>query len=170
MELVSSDTNVWIDFGAISRLHLPFLLPFTYIMYRESIETELLSPLGFRDDLLASGLLGVDITIEEFFFAERLGDMYPKLSVQDRIALAIAKQRSIILMTGDKALRKAAASEGVPVIGTLGVLDKLYEGNYISVDEYGFCLNALLEHCGMEVRLPQSELKSRIECLETSLK
>lgn len=125
MELVSSDTNVWIDFGAISRLHLPFLLLFTYIMYRESIDTELLSPLGFRDDLLASGLLGVDITIEEFFFAERLGNMYPKLSVQDRIALAI---------------------------------------------EYGFCLNALLEHCGMEVRLPQNELKSRIECLGISLK
>lgn len=40
MEYISSDTNVWIDFSVISRLDLPFLLPYTYIMYTESIENE----------------------------------------------------------------------------------------------------------------------------------
>lgn len=35
MEFVSSDTNVWIDFQVIARLQLPFLLPYTYIMYTE---------------------------------------------------------------------------------------------------------------------------------------
>ena len=52
MEFVSSDTNVWIDFQVIARLKLPFLLPYTYIMYTESIDSELLSPLGFRENLL----------------------------------------------------------------------------------------------------------------------
>ena len=33
MEYISSDTNVWIDFNIISRMNLPFLLPYTYIMY-----------------------------------------------------------------------------------------------------------------------------------------
>lgn len=37
MEFVSSDTNVWIDFQVIARLQLPFLLPYTYIMYTESM-------------------------------------------------------------------------------------------------------------------------------------
>lgn len=98
MEFVSSDTNVWIDFQVIARLQLPFLLPYTYIMYTESIDSELLSPSGFREDLLEEGLVGVDITIEEFLLADSLGNIYPKLSIQDRIALAIAKQRNIVLL------------------------------------------------------------------------
>lgn len=52
--------------------------------------------------------------------------LYPKLSIQDRIALAIAKQRNIVLLPGDMALRKAATKEGVSIMGTLGVLGRLY--------------------------------------------
>lgn len=53
-------------------------------------------------------------------------NIYPKLSIQDRIALAIAKQRNIVLLPGDMALRKAATKEGVSIMGTLGVLGRLY--------------------------------------------
>ena len=84
MEFIGSDTNVWIDFRAISQLSLPFRLPYTYIMYLESITSELLSPAGFQDELMAAGLVGVDITIEEFELAEAWGNVYLKLSVQDR--------------------------------------------------------------------------------------
>ena len=101
MEYISSDTNVWIDFNIISRMNLPFLLPYTYIMYTESMESELLNPEGFKDLLAEAGLVGVDITIEEFLLAQSWGPLYPKLSIQDRIALAIAKQRDITLLTGD---------------------------------------------------------------------
>ena len=163
MEFVSSDTNVWIDFLVIARLQLPFLLPYTYIMYTESIDSELLSPSGFREDLLEAGLVGVDITIEEFLLADSWGNIYPKLSIQDRIALAIAKRRNIVLLTGDMALRKAATEEGVSIMGTLGVLDQLYEGSYITSDEYEYCLSEFLKRNGGEVRLPNSELKKRIE-------
>lgn len=168
MKFISSDTNVWIDFQVIKRLQLPFLLPYTYIMYTESIESELLSPLGFRDDLIEAGLVGVDITIEEFFLADSMGNEYPRLSIQDRIALAIAKQRKIVLLTGDKALRKAAVKEGVSIIGTVGILDKLYDEGYIIKDEFEYCLSELLKHNGVEVRLPSSELKRRLEELKHS--
>lgn len=47
------------------------------------------------------------------------------------LALAIAKCRRIILLTGDWALRKAAKEEGVSVMGTIGILDRLYDGAYI---------------------------------------
>ena len=98
MEFISSDTNVWVDFRVISRIELPFRLPYTYIMYTESITSELLTPVGFREELTAAGLVGVDLTIEEFFLAESWGRIYPRLSVQDRIALAIAKERKILEM------------------------------------------------------------------------
>lgn len=91
MEYISSDTNVWIDFNIISRMNLPFLLPYTYIMYTESMESELLNPEGFKDQLAEAGLVGVDITIEEFLLAQSWGPLYPKLSIQDRIALAHCK-------------------------------------------------------------------------------
>lgn len=166
MEFISSDTNVWIDFRVISRLSLPFRLPYTYIMYKESITSELLTPEGFQQELTDAGLVNVDITIEEFMLAESWGNIYPKLSVQDRIALAIAKEQKIVLLTGDKALRKAAEKEGVSVLGTIGVLDKLFEGAYIEREEYEYCLSELLKHNGGEIRLPASELKKRLNRLK----
>ena len=165
MEYISSDTNVWIDFQVIERLHLPFLLPYTYIMYKESIDYELLFPSGFRETLIDAGLIGVDMTIEEFSLAELWGNKYPRLSTQDRIALAIAKQRNITLLTGDKALRKAAIQENVAIIGTLGVLDMLFDGNYIDAFECKYCITKLLEHNGVEVRLPVNELRRRLNML-----
>ena len=77
MEYISSDTNVWIDFNIISRMNLPFLLPYTYIMYTESMESELLNPEGFKDQLAEAGLVGVDITIEEFLLASLGGHYIP---------------------------------------------------------------------------------------------
>lgn len=137
-------------------------------MYVESIDSELLTPEGFRENLLDAGLIAVDITIEEFLIADSWGNKYPKLSIQDRIALAIAKERNIILLTGDMALRKAASVENVRVIGTLGVLDMLYCGNHISSEEYGYCLTELQKHNGIEVRLPKAELIKRLESLKNS--
>ena len=85
------------------------------------------------------------------------------MSIQDRIALAIARNRKIVLLTGDKALRTAAMLEGVPIMGTLGVLDQLFKGNYISDAEYESCLKELEKHNGGEVRLPHGEIKRRLE-------
>lgn len=163
MEFISSDTNVWIDFKTISRINLPFRLPYTYIMYKESMEEELLSPGGLKEELETAGLIGVDITIEEFMMADRWGQIYKRLSVQDRIALAIAKYRNIILLTGDKALREAAEKEDVRIMGTLGILDELYEGCYVTYDEYMYCLRELEKHNGREIRLPKVEIRKRIE-------
>ena len=124
-------------------------------------------PSGFREDLLEAGLVGVDITIEEFSLADSWENIYPKLSIQDRIALAIAKQRNIVLLPGDMALRKAATKEGVSIMGTLGVLGRLYEGSYITSDEYEYCLSEFLRRNDGVVRLPNSELKKRLAGLKS---
>lgn len=66
-------------------------------------------------------------------------------------------------MTGDGPLRKAAEQENVFVIGTIGVLDRLYEGQYIVQEEYVWCLEELLKNNGQKVRLPEKELQKRVD-------
>lgn len=164
MKYISSDTNIWLDFETISRIDLPFRLPCTYIMYREALEEEVISPPNLLEKLMNKGLEAVELTTEEFFYAAECVEKYVKISRYDSTALAIAKHRGIPLLTGDNALRKAAIKEGVEVIGSIGVIDKLYEGNYINTPEYKYCLEQLLEH--KERRLPEEEIKKRLEALK----
>ena len=156
MEYISSDTNVWLDFATINRLEIPFKLPYTYIMNEDAITDELLSPKELRDNLVGLGLQAVELS-------EEYNAKYTKPSLYDCVALAIAKVRGITLMTGDGPLRKAAEQEGVAVVGTIGVLDRLYEGEYIEGEEYVYCLKALLENNGQKVRLPEKELQKRVD-------
>lgn len=163
MEYISSDTNVWLDFATINKLEIPFKLPYTYIMNEDAIADELLSPKGLTENLVELGLLSVELSEEEFYLAEKYSAKYSKPSLYDCVALAIAKVRGITLMTGDGALRRAAEHEGVAVIGTIGVLDQLYEGKYIAKEEYIYCLQSLLENNGQKVRLPEKELQKRVD-------
>lgn len=135
MEYISSDTNVWLDFATINRLEFPFKLPYTYIMNEDAIEDELLSPKELRETLVGLGLKAVELSEEEFYLAEEYNAKYQKPSLYDCVALAIAKVRGITWMTGDGPLRKAAEQENVDVIGTIGVLDRLYEEQYIKKED-----------------------------------
>lgn len=164
MKFISSDTNIWLDFHTISQIELPFRLPYTYIMYNEALREEIIDPPELLVELQGNGLIGVDITIEEFTCALALGNKYVKLSGYDRIALAIAKTRNIPLLSGDNPLRKAAAKEGVEVFGTIGILDRLYKSGLISKLEYNFCLESFLEHA--ERRLPVEEIQKRLDSLQ----
>ena len=162
MKFISSDTNIWIDFSAINKLDLPFRLPYTYIMNDDAIEDELLNPPYLKDNLLRLGLKKVELDFMELQLADSYGQKYKKLSIYDRIALAIAKNRKITLLTGDRRLRNAAKIESVEVIGTLGILDKLYISNLITDEEYDDCLTKLKEKNGKEVRLPMNEIEERL--------
>lgn len=162
MGYISSDINVWLDLEVINRLALPFQLPYTYLMNQDVIEDELLSPSILKTALIDFGLVAVELTTEEFYLAEEYNAKYTKPSVYDCIALAIAKVRGIILMSGDGPLRKAAKQENVKVIGTIGVLDKLYDEKYIDETEYRYCISELLKNNGGKVRLPEVELKTRL--------
>lgn len=166
MEYISSDTNIWLDFVTINRLEIPFKLPYTYIMNDDAIEDELLSPKELRENLVGLGLQAVELTEEEFYLAEEFNQKYAKTSLYDCVALAIAKVRGITLMTGDGPLRKAAEQEHVQVMGTIGVLDQLYNGNYIDKEEYTCCVKDLLDNNGNKVRLPESELLKRVDSVD----
>ncbi len=165
MQFISSDTSVWIDFAVIHRIQLPFRLPYTYIMSKDAIEDEILSPPGLGEELKSCGLVPVNISIEEFLLAQQYGFRYTRLSKYDRIALAIAKTRKIILLTGDGALRKAASQEEVNIIGTLGILDRLRSEGMIEDEELRYCLEQLNAKNGGMVRLPKAEIDKRLNAL-----
>ena len=71
MQLISSDTSVWIDFSIVGYLYAPFLLNdhFTFLLSGDTIDAELLSPPQLRADLLNYGLQRTDLTDEEFNLA-----------------------------------------------------------------------------------------------------
>ena len=166
MEYISSDTNVWLDFVIIDRLEYPFRLPYTYVMNSDAVHDELLSPPKLGEILKNLGLEEIELTTEEFFLAAEYMGKYAKPSQYDCIALAIAKVRGIKLLTGDKALRDAAKNEGVTVIGTIGILDLLYNELLIEKHEYSYCLKELQKHNGGKIRLPEAELRKRIDLLQ----
>lgn len=159
-ELISSDTNVWLDFEAVSRIEFPFRLSVKYIMYYEALQEEIKEPEWLLSELRKRGLEGVDLSEDEFFYADRITEKYRQLSTYDRTALAIAKHRQITLLTGDNNLRKAAKAEGVVVIGTIGLMDRLLSEGCISREEYKKCLTDMKNHPGR--RLPIEIIDERI--------
>ena len=163
MEYISSDANIWLDFNTISRIDIPFRLRCTYLMYKEALRKEIINPPELLPELQERGLVGVELNIEEFYYADELSQKYKKLSGYDRTALAIAKYRKIPLLTGDEALRKAAKKEKVQVFGTIGLIDKLYDEALIDDAEFLYCLESFLDH--KERRLPVEELQKRINSL-----
>ena len=165
MQLISSDTNIWIDFYTIKQLELPFRLPYKYIMSEDAIKDELISPPDLSSKLISCGLMPIEITIDEFFLAESYTNYYKKLSKYDRIALSIAKERNILLLTGDSALRKAALQEKVRFMGTLGIFDELWRQNLIDKNDYMSCLQQLLNNLGNFIRLPKDEIILRLKNL-----
>lgn len=169
MEYICSDTNVWIDYSYIKKLDIPFRLECTYIMHQDAIEDEIKQPVDLKDQLIKLGLVAVELTTEEFFYADSLGEKYRRLSKHDRTALAIAAHRDLILLTGDRNLRKAAEMEGVRVLGTIGLLDRLLATLSISLEEYCECLKLFHENNGIKIRLPEEELEKRLQFIRNEM-
>ena len=162
MEYISSDTNIWIDFSTVNALEFPFRLDCTYLMSSDALEDEWCSPKGRGTELTDLGLQAVEITTEEFYYADEIHTRNPKLSVYDTFALAIAKFRQIVLLTGDGRLRKTAVAEGVTVRGTLWIFDELLRCGKISEDEYREFMLELKRQNNSTVRLPEAEIDKRI--------
>ena len=163
MEFISSDTNVWFDYYAISTLELPFRLDCTYIIFYETLREEIVDPPELISKLRNLGLLEVDLSDDEYYYASDLIQRYPKLSVYDAIALSVAKYRNILLLTGDNALRKVAQKEGVAFMGSIGLIDRLLNENRISQSEYLDCLNRWKNQSASSRRLPAEEIDKRIK-------
>lgn len=163
---ISSDTNIWIDFKTINALEMPFKLNYDYVMSNDAIQDELLSPTELKDELLSLGLTPTELDDAELLLVYAYGSKYPELSAYDTFAMAIAKKRSYILLTGDGNLRKAATAEGVTIKGTLWVLDELFKKGHLSKADYKQYLLELQKYNGRQIRLPAVEIQKRIDELK----
>ena len=161
---ISSDTNIWIDFFEIKHVDHPFLLEHEFYLSNAAYKDELIKSEELRKTLLAFGLHLTDITDKEFEIAESYRKAYRRISLYDAFALAIAKTRSWILLTGDHPLRMAAEHEGIECHGVIWVYDELLRHDRISSDDFREAMQLLLTAVQEgRCRLPKDELIRRIE-------
>lgn len=165
---ISSDTNIWIDFFEINHPEHPFLLNHKYYLSSAAYDDELISGDENRAVLEKYGLLVTDLSDDEMEQAIMYSAKYRRLSRYDTFALAIAKERSWILLTGDKPLRNAALNEKIECHGLLWIYDELYRLEKISGEAYTEALNALLVSVQKgRSRFPIDELMKRLKRLKS---
>jgi len=168
MRLLISDANILIDMEAGALLQTLFRLPMQFgipdLLYYEEIEP--CSP-----GLEGFGLQIMEVRGDFVRYAENLtvqynstlsGKIGEKPSHNDYLALALAKQESCTLLTGDANLRIVASKEQVMVMGTIGLLCAMVENRLVTVDS---ALDALAMMKQGKRRLPWSEAEDTLNAL-----
>lgn len=123
-----------------------------------------MEPVSLREALLEYGLHLADLQNDELQTAYLFMKTYIHLSVHDSFALAIARHRGWVLLTGDKSLIKAAKRENVECHGTLWIYDQFTLLGKITKEEKNKAMDALIEEVLAEKRrLPIDELRKRKE-------
>lgn len=131
MQVLISDANVIIDMEDCGLTRVMFDLPYQFfvpdILYFDELETD-------HPNLLDHGLKTLELTSVTLEKSMVLNQCYTKPSRNDCLALAAAMQETCTLLTGDKALRKAAIKEKVEVKvkGTLWLMEELVNHQLIS--------------------------------------
>jgi hypothetical protein len=111
--------------------------------------------------LLALGLQVVEVSEEGVGNALRYQQQRSSLSVPDSFALALAKEREWLLLTGDGQLRELAGDEEVECHGILWLLDMLEEADVPGIQPLHDGLAVLAAH--PRCRLPRREITIRLE-------
>lgn len=168
MRLLISDANILIDMEAgtlMDRLfRLPMRLGIPDLLYYEEIQEG-------RPDLEDMGLQIMEVSGEFVKYAEMLPGRHnhtlpakngEKPSHNDYLALALAKQESCTLLTGDANLRIVASKEQVTIMGSIGLLCAMVENQLLTVDE---ALIALYRMKDGKRRLPWSEAENVLNAL-----
>jgi predicted nucleic acid-binding protein len=151
------DTGVLIDLHAGGLLKAVFQLPL-FLLAPDVLVAELQQPDG--NLLLDYGLARIELSGAEVQEVYRLVALYQGPSVNDLFALALAKTLGASLLTGDRHLRAAAEQEGVPVHGTLCLLDEMVRLAVVPPRLAAQALERMLEHGS---RLPLNECQERLE-------
>ncbi len=132
MAFIVSDANIFIDMLEGEILNELFLLPYQLIvpdiLYYEELKL-------LHSDLLSLGLCLGELHSETMMEAEHIMAKYPQPSRNDCFALLLAKQEDCCLITGDKALRKAAESEQIQVFGTLWIVEQLVSSRNLTKEQ-----------------------------------
>lgn len=132
MQLLISDSNILIDLIVVDQIENMFKLPYSFgvpnILFDQELKKEHLN-------LLDLGLEIKNLSSHSVAYAFELAEIYPKPGRNDLFALALAKQESCPLLTGDLDLREAAEAEAVILYGTIWVIDHIVRQKLVSVNE-----------------------------------
>ena len=126
------DTNTIIDLHFGKLLDKVFQLPCTFLI-TDLLREELLNP-PF-DELAERGLLAEHLTPEEVGEIPVMMGKYPEPSFYDMSVLILARSKNTVLITGDQALRDAAADNSVDCRGTCWLIDFLANQGLITYTE-----------------------------------
>ena len=124
MALIVSDANIFIDMeiGGLTRLMFQIGedIAVPDVLYEEELREH-------HGNLPGLGLRILELRGESVTEADRLRAAYPEAGTNDLLALVLAKQEKSPLLTGDAALRRAAAAERVQVIGTIWLIGQMLD-------------------------------------------
>lgn len=136
------DTNTIIDLHFGNLLQKTFQLPCKFLI-TDLLREELLDP-PF-DALAEMGLLVEFLTSEEVSEIRVLMGRYPKPSYYDISVLILARSKNTVLITGDEALRHAAADNSVNCHGTCWLIDYLANERLITYTEAITAYNVIVK-------------------------
>lgn len=130
MLLIISDASVLIDIECGELTSTMFSLPWQFAVPDTLFAEELAERHGHLSRLgLISKTMGGDLVAEAYALHQK----YIKPSVNDMLALTLAKHEGCQLLTGDKALREAAKEFNVEVHGTIWLVEQMLQGEKITV-------------------------------------
>ena len=158
MQVLVSDTSVLVDLERGSRLEASFRLPFQFSVPDLLFERELKNFGG--DALLRLGLVVEELDGDGVALALAYRQRIPSLTIPDSFALALARAREWVLLTGDGPLRQLAADEAVECHGVLWLLDQIEAARAASFRELHDGLTAISNH--LRCRLPRTEIRRRL--------
>ncbi len=131
MQIIISDASVLIDIEQAELISAMFMLPYQFcvpdILFFEELSER-------HDYLLEFGLDCRSMNGELIAEAYHLRQQYVRPSVNDLLALVLAKFEKCQLLTGDKALRELANALGVEIHGTIWLVEQMILHQILSND------------------------------------
>lgn len=157
MQIIISDTNVLIDIEQAELTQAMFNLPYHFavpdILFVEELSER-------HSDLLSYGLDSCTMSGDQIAEAYKLRQKYPRPSVNDLLALVLAKSEKCQLLTGDRALRDVANMLGVEIHGTIWLVEQMILYKNIST-EVAYSAFSRMKEFGS--RLPWDEVNKMIK-------
>ena len=164
MQLLISDSNILIDLIVVGHIETMFRLPYTFavpdILYEEELKIH-------HSELLSYGLEIRSLSSETMAYALELSAKYTQPGTNDLFALALAKEGSCPLLTGDAALRQAAENEAVILFGTIWIVEHMIRHHLITIEEGRELFISMREK---KRRLPWDVAKVHLDQLESEIK
>ena len=157
--ILVSDTSVLIDLERGGLLEVVFSLPHEFAVPDVLYDREMQGEWG--EHLVRLGIRVVEVSAEGVGKALRYRQQRSALSVPDSFALALAKEREWLLLTGDAHLRELATGENVQCHGVLWLMDIMEETGIPGIQLLHDGLAALGAH--PRCRLPRREIAIRLE-------